>query len=197
MKKTEIAVKVFEVMDSVPLTDIVGGELAVSVTDLAGLSLVPWFCDASVQWAFRLTIPGSKLKKSLLKKVNDSFITATEAGAVLIGVPGDGIAPSTYTLFPLAEAIAQVVQPGMVLELATANLGVVKRDWEVKAETSTLYGNQRYIGTVDRQCRWVITQTAPTLTFAALQIALKCGRMVVGNDPWEVQDTAEAYAVMM
>ena len=85
MKKTEIAMKVFEVMGAIPLVDLVDGTLAVSIADLAGLSLVPWFCDASIQWALRLTMPGSKLKKSLLKKVNDSFIAATEAGAVLIG----------------------------------------------------------------------------------------------------------------
>src|SRR5262245_35796998 len=113
MKKTAIAMKVFEAMDSVPLAELVGGEMVMPIVDLAGLSLVPWFCDASVQWALRLTKPGSKLQKSLLKKVNDSFITATEAGAVLVGVPGDGIEPSTYTLCPLVEAVAKVAEPGM------------------------------------------------------------------------------------
>jgi len=197
MKKTAIARKVFEVMDSVPLAALVGGAVVVPIIDLAGLALVPWFCDASVQWALRLTRPGSTLHKSLLKKVNDSFITATEAGAVLVGVPGDGIEPNTSTLFPLAEAVAKVAEPGMVLELATANLGVVKRDWEVKAETNTPHGNQRYLGPVDAQCRWVITQTAPALTVAALTSALSCGCMVAGNGPWQVTDTSEAYAVVM
>jgi hypothetical protein len=197
MKKTEIAMKVFEAMDAVPLADLIGGELGVPITDLAGLALVPWFCDASVQWALRLTRPGSKLKKSLLKKVNDSFITANEAGAILVGVPGDGIEPSTFTLFPLVEAVAQRVQSGVVLELATANLGVVKRDWEVKAETNTPHGNQRYVGAVDGQGRWVITQTTPALTVAALNTALSCGRMVACNGPWAVQDKSEAYAVVM
>ena len=157
----------------------------------------PSYCDASVQWALRLTRPGSKLKKSLLKKVNDSFITANEAGAILVGVPGDGIEPSTFTLFPLVEAVAQRVQSGVVLELATANLGVVKRDWEVKAETNTPHGNQRYVGAVDGQGRWVITQTTPALTVAALNTALSCGRMVACNGPWAVQDKSEAYAVVM
>jgi hypothetical protein len=131
MRKTEIATKVFEAMDAVPPVDIIGGELVVPIADLAGLALVPWFCDESVQWALRLSMPGRALKKTLLKKVNDSFIAATEEGAVLIGVPGDGIEPSTYTLFPLVEAVAQVVEPGMMLELAAANLGVVKRDLRV------------------------------------------------------------------
>jgi hypothetical protein len=197
MKKAEIAINVFEAMDSAPLTELVGGELVVPVVDLAGLSLVPWFCDISVQWALRLTMPGSKLKKSLLQKVNDASIMATEAGAVLVGVPGDGIEPSTYTLFPLAKAVAKVARPGMVLELATANLGVIRRDWETKAETNTPHGNQRYVGTADGQCRWVITQTTPALTVAALNVALSCGRMVARNGPWEVKDKSEAYAVAM
>ena len=127
------------------------------IVDLAGLSLVPWFCDASLQWALRLTLPGRKLKKSLLKKVHDSFIAATEAGVVLVGVPGDGIEPSTYTLFPFVEAVVKVAQPGMVLELATANLGVVKRDWDVKADINTIYINYNYICKVYGQGRWVIT----------------------------------------
>lgn len=197
MKKAEIAQKVFEVMDPVPLAALAGGELIVPIADLAGLALVPWFCDASVQWAVRLTMPGSKLTKSLLKAVKGSSISATEAGAVLIGVPGDGIEPSTYVLAPLAEAVAKVVRPGMVLELATANLGVVKRDWDARAETDTPHGNQRYIGTVDEQGRWVISQTAPPLTLAALDVALGCGRMVANNGPWSVQDSSEAYAVVM
>jgi hypothetical protein len=197
MKKAEIAQKVFEVMDPVPLAGLGGGELMVPIADLAGLALVPWFCDASVQWALRLTMPGSTLTKSLMKAVKGSSISATEAGAVLVGVPGDGIEPSTYILSPLAEAVAKVVRPGMVLELATANLGVVKRDWDAKAESDTPHGNQRYVGTVDEQGRWVITQTAPALTVTALDVALGCGRMVALNGPWNVQDKSEAYAVVM
>ena len=149
MKKAEIATKVFEAMDAVPLSDLVGGALKIPITDLAGLSLVPWFCDVSVQWALRLAIPGTTLKKSLLKKVNGSFVTVNEVGAFLVGVPGDGIEPSTFVPMPLVEAVAQVAQPGMKLELATANLGVVKRDWDAKAETDTSFGNQRYLGTIE------------------------------------------------
>lgn len=197
MKKTDIAAKVFEAMDSRPLAEIDGGDVVVPVTELAGLSQVPWFCDASVQWAFRITAPGTALTKSLLKNVNDSFISATEAGAVLIGVPGDGIEPSTFTLFPLAEAIAKAVRPGMTLELAAANLGVVKRDWEVRAETRTTHGNQRYVGTVDPHGRWAIGRSTPALTRTVLDAALGCGRMVATDGPWTVDDTAQAYAVLM
>lgn len=197
MKKTEIATKVFETMEALPLVDLAGGERTVAVSDLAGLSLVPWFCDVSVQWAIRLTMPGTTLAKSLLKKVNDSFIRVSEVGGVLIGIPGDGIEPSTYTLFPLADAVAKVVLPGMTLELATANLGVVKRDWQIKAETNTTYGNQRYVGTIDPHGRWVIARTTPALTAEALDRALDCGRMVAGNGPWKVKDRSEAFAVLM
>jgi hypothetical protein len=139
MKKAEIATKVFEAMDEVPLSDLDGGASKVPITDLAGLSLVPWFCDISVQWAIRLTVPGKTLEKSLLK-VKGAFVTVNEGGALLVGVPGDGIEPSTFVLLPLVEAVAQLAQPGMKLELATANLGVVKRDCDAKAETDT--GNQ-------------------------------------------------------
>ena len=197
MKKTAISIKVFEAMDAVPLVGLVGGELGVEIADLAGLALVPWFCDVSVQWALRLSIPGSPLKRGLLKKVNGTFITVTDAGAILVGVPGDGNEPSTFALSPLVEAVAQVGQRGMVLELATANLGVVKRDWDAKAETNTPYGNQRYLGTCDGQGRWVISQTTPALTIDALTVALGCGRMVARNGPWEVTDKSEAYAVVM
>ena len=149
MRRSEIAAKVFEVLDAVPLTDVQGGPLAVPVADIGGLAMVPWYCEVSVQWAIRITQPGVVLKKSLVKKTNDSFISATEEGALLIGVPGDGINPSIYTLFPLAMALTGVVKPGMVLELAAANLGMVKRDWEIPAETSGIHGNHRYVGTVD------------------------------------------------
>lgn len=59
MKKTEIATRVLEVMDQVPLTPLTGGPLPVPLEALAGLSLVPWFCDLSVHWALRLTAPGT------------------------------------------------------------------------------------------------------------------------------------------
>jgi hypothetical protein len=197
MKKTEIAEKVFEQMNAVPLQSLAGGELSIPIADLAGLALVPWFCDVSVQWAFRLSMPGVALKKQLLKKVKGSFVAATQAGELLVGVPGDGIEPSTYALLPLSEAIACIAQPEMRLELATANLGIVKRDWDTSAETSTPYGNQRYAGTFDGQSNWIISESTPGLDVTVLGEALNCGRMVVRNGPWDVKDKSEAYSVMM
>jgi len=196
MKKAEIAAKVFEAMDAVPLSDFAGGALKILVADLAGLALVPWFCDISVQWALRLTIPGKPLTKSVLK-VKGSFVSTDERGALLVGVPGDGIEPSTYVLVPLAEAVAQIAEPGSTLELATANLGIVKRDWDAKAETDTPFGNQRYLGTIDAEWRWAITQTTPGLSSSTLADALGCGRLVAGNGPWTVTDTAEAHDIVM
>jgi hypothetical protein len=197
MKKAEISTKVFEAMDALPPVDLDGGELKISIADLAGLSLVPWFCDPCVQWALRLSIPGGTLKKSALKKVNGSFVTENETGALLVGVPGDGIEPSMFVLLPLVEAIAQFAQPGMKLELAAANLGVVKRDWDAKAETDTTFGNQRYVGILDGSLHWMITQTTPGLTASALAVALGCGRLVACNGPWQVTDKSEAHAVLM
>jgi hypothetical protein len=196
MKKSEIAAKVFDTLDPLPLADVADGPLSVSVADLAALSLVPWFCDASVQWALRLTLPGSPLKKTLLKKVNGSFVSE-QNGAVLVGVPGDGIEPSIYTLTPLAEAVAKVITPGMTLELAAANVGMVKRDWEVKAETNTTHGNQRYVGSVSASGTWAIARSTPALTRAQLETAVACGRMVVQKGPWTVQDKAEAEAILV
>lgn len=197
MKNVAIAARVFEIMDQVPLRAMDGGAFAISIGDLAGLSLVPWFCDPSVQWAVRLGVPDGPLRKSPLKATKGAFVTITEVGALLAGVPGDGMAPATHVLRPLAEALAQVVQPGMKLELASANLGVVKRDRQVMAETSTTFGNQRYVGKVEGDGMWNITDCTVGLANSTFGIALDCGRRVVGNGPWKVRDKAEAYSVLM
>lgn len=184
-------------MNAVPLRALAGGELRIPIADLAGLALVPWFCDVSVQWAVRLSMPRVTLKKQLLKKVKGSFVATTQAGDILVGVPGDGIEPGTYTLLPLSEAIASIAQPEMKLELATANLGIVKRDWDARAETNTPFGNQRYVGTLDGQSNWIIRESTPGLDVALLSEALNCGRMVVRGGPWNVTDKSEAYAILM
>jgi hypothetical protein len=196
MKKSEIAAKVFERMD-VPAVPIDGGALTVPVEDLAGLALVPWFCDASVQWAVRLTAPGGVLKKTLLPKVGDAAVGVSADGALLAGVPGDGIRPSTWTLAPLAAAVAAIARPGMTLELATANLGEVKRDRDVKSENYTAFGDQCYVGTVDAEGRWAVERAVPALGRDALAAALECGRMVARNGPWRPRDDAEARAVVL
>jgi len=85
----------------------------------------------------------------------------------------------------------------MKLELATANLGIVKRDWDAKAETDTPFGNQRYLGTIDADGLWTITQTTPGLSASVLADALACGRMVASNGPWTVSDKVEAHAIVM
>jgi len=197
MKKVEIAARVFETMDGVLLRDLTGDAFKIPIADLAGLALVPWFCDLSIQWAVRLSVQGGPLKKSQLKAIKGAFVSITEAGALLVGVPGDGIEPATYVLLPLADALAQTAQPGMKLELATANLGVVRRDRDARAETSTPFGNQRYVGTVDDQGKWTITHCTVGLTVSALSGALDCGRMVARDGPWKVSDKSEAYSVLM
>ena len=93
IKKTEIAARVFEMADALPLEPLHGGALAVPVADLASLSLAPWFCDVSVQWAIRITDPNGPLKKNAVGKVPNSYPSVSADGRVLIGIPGDGIEP--------------------------------------------------------------------------------------------------------
>ncbi len=197
MKKTEIAARVFEVMDAVPLTPLADGPLVVPLDALAGLSLVPWFCDLSIHWSLRLTAPGTTLKKSLLPKITGVYVAPSEAGGLLVGVPGDGIAPSTFALFPLATGVASLAQPGMTVELASANLGIVKRDSDAKADTNTVFGNHRYRGTVEATGQWRISDCAPALSADVLSTAIACGGLVPNHGPWTVRDKSEAYAVCM
>ena len=93
--------------------------------------------------------------------------------------------------------MAQAVKPGMTLELASANLGVVKRDWEVKAESSTTNGDQRYAGTVTADGAWAIERSSPALTRGQLDTAIDCGRKFVTMGPWDVKDREEAEAILM
>jgi len=197
MKKTEIAARVFEAIDAVPPAQLAGGPLAVPLESLAGLALVPWFCDLSIQWALRLSAPGTILKKTLLPKTPGTYPAVTESGALLVGIPGDGIAPSTHVLIPLAAALAASAHPGMTVELATANLEVVKRDADAKAETSTTFGNQLYRGTVDGTGHWRIADSIPALTAEVLSAAIACGALVPNNGPWTAVDREEAHAILM
>src|SRR2546422_272917 len=66
MKKTEIAGNVFRVVDALPLAAVEGGPLSVRVMDVPALALVPWFCEASVQWALRITDPAQPLARTFL-----------------------------------------------------------------------------------------------------------------------------------
>lgn len=195
MKQSEIAPRVFETLERTPATELRGGPLSIAPSDLAGLSLVPWFCEGCVQWAVRIVSPGQPFRKAPFKKIKGTHVAITTDGALLVGVPGDGIDPSTWALFPLAEAIAGVTAPGMMLELAAANLGVVKRDWEVKAETLTSDGNHCYTGVIDESGRWQIERTIPGLDREELEAALTCGGMVVRKGPWNAASREEAIAI--
>ena len=126
LKKSEIALKVFEVVEPLSLAPVSGGPLHVAVADLSALALVPWFCDGSVQWALRISSATAPFTKSPIKKVNAAFNSIVD-GRLCVAVAGDGIAPPSYTLNPLALAIAEFSTPGVRVELAAANLGVVKR----------------------------------------------------------------------
>lgn len=85
----------------------------------------------------------------------------------------------------------------MIVELACANLGIVKRDYDAKADTQSLFGNHRYRGTVDETGHWCISDCTPTLTAQNLSSAIACGSLVPNNGPWTVTDRSEAYAVLM
>jgi hypothetical protein len=199
MKKTEIATRVFTAVSSLALTGIEAGPLVVPLADLCGLMLVPWFCDGSIQWALRLTSQGGVLKKSSLKQVKAASVTITGARAMLIGIPGDGVRPYlTSTFLPLCEALTAVAQPGDVLELATANLGLVVLDeGTFKAGTGPRHGNQLYVGTIDADGNWMIQQSSLALSVTTLERALDCGRKVAHEGPWTVENNSEAYAILM
>ena len=199
MKKSEIATRVFTAVSSLALTDIEGGPLVVPLADLSGLMLVPWFCDGSIQWALRLTSYGPVFKKTSLKNVGAAGITITDTGSMLVGIPGDGIQPYlTSTFLPLCESLTAAVQPGTVLELATANLGLVKLDeGTFKAETGSRHGNQRYLGTIDRDRNWAIKQSSFAISSSTLERALECGRMVAREGPWKVEGKLEALEVLI
>jgi hypothetical protein len=199
MRKTEIAARVFAQVSSDELKDLEGGPVVVPVEDLPGLMLVPWFCDGSIQWSIRFTAAASAFKKTSLKKARAATVTITETGATLIGVPGDGIRPYlTSTFLPLGEALATALESGTVLELATANLGVVKLDeGTFKAESVSRRGNQRYLGVIDPNRNWAIQKSTLPLSAGTLERALECGRMVARNGPWRVEDKSEAFQVLM
>jgi hypothetical protein len=194
-KKSEIAAKVLAVTDALPLAPLEGGGLQAHVTDLASLGMVPWFCDVSIQWTVRITSPGQPLTKKWIPKVANTFVLIDD-GRFLVGVPGDGIEPSTYTLTPLGATIGQAATPGMTMELATANLGTVKRDLDAKADTRTTDGNQRYSGTVGADGVWTIERSSPAVSRGQLETAIDCGSRFVRLGPWDVKDTAEAEAIV-
>ncbi len=195
MKQSEIAPRVFEKLAATPAVQLREGALCVPPSDLAGLSLLPWFCEGCVQWAVRVAIPGQPFRKLPFAKIKHTHAVLTPDGAALIGIPGDGCDPSIWALFPLAEAIAGIAVPGMTLELAAANLGTVKRDWEVKAETKTTDGDQHYVGVIDDEGQWKIERTLPALERTELEKALNCGRMVAQKGPWNAADNDEAVAI--
>ena len=199
MTKTEIAPRVFAAVSGLELAPIDGAAVDIPLQDLASLMLVPWFCEGSIQWAVRLTSPGAPFRKNSLKKVGAASAGVADDGALLVGVPGDGVRPYlTSTLVPLAEALAALAKPGTVLELATANLGVVKLDeGTFKGESASRHGDQRYLGTVAPAGRWAIERSHPRLAAAALERALACARMVVGDGPWKLEGRSEAFDVLM
>lgn len=195
MKQSEIAPRVFELLERTPPTKLRGGPLSVPPTDLVGLSLVPWFCEACVQWAIRVAIPGQPFRKSPFRKVKGAHAAVTPDGVLQIGVSGEGMDPSIWALSPLAEAIADIAVPGMILELGAANLGVVKCDWEVKADTQTTDGDHHYYGVIDDEGLWRIERTAPALERRELETALACGRMAIQKGPWTTTSKEEAVAI--
>lgn len=196
MKSSEIAPRVLAAVADLPLHDVADPP-PLRITDLAALALVPWFSDLSVQWTIRLAAPGTPLKKTLVKKVNDASIAVAGDGALLIGIPGDGLQPSTHTVAPIAAQLEHVATPGMTLELVTANLGEVLLDESVEADAVTAFGNQRYVGTIGDGGTWRLTGATPTGDGAWLRRALDAARLAIGRGPWTVRNAAEARAIVL
>jgi hypothetical protein len=196
MKRSEIAPAIYNQMDTVSLLPVRDGGLSIPIRDLAALSLIPWFCDVSIQWAVRIKLPAADFKKSPFRRVNGTISALIAPDTILIGVPGDGINPSTYCMVPLAEAIQEQAMEGMTIELASANLGIVKRDSEAPAETRSDCGNQRYAGVVDRNGNWHIAATTLQLDAQALDTAIGAARMFVDGGPWRAGSEQEAQAAL-
>jgi hypothetical protein len=174
---------------------IAGGPVALHVSDLFSLSLIPYYCDPSVQFALILRAPKSaKLDRKALKM---KFILVSEAdGEIVISIPGDGIYPPQLLFTKVAAAIAQAAPPGTTIELRAANIGTVNRDWVVKSETASSAGDHRYSGTIGEHATLTIDASHPKVDAAALTAAVAIGRTVLSNGPWVARDRDEAAAVV-
>lgn len=196
MRKTAIAPTIIARHDRKASRLVGDGPLAVAVAELLPLSLVPFYCDVSVHWAFRLTRTDRPFTRAPSTS-SHATIALGRDGSVLIGVSGDGSSPPIHTLRAVVALIGEEARPGMVVELATANLGVVLRDRQVKAPTRGAFGAQRYVGTVDARGRLSIERATPTLTRDQLVRALECARVAVTPGPWKVKSKAEAHAIIV
>jgi hypothetical protein len=194
MKKSEIASLVFSKIDRLPLHPL-DKPCSLKLADFPALALLPWWCEICVQWAVRMTSSGEALKKKMLPKVNQVFIAETD-GALLAGIPGDGIDAPLWALTPLGDALAKSCKPGMTLELACANLGVVNRDWQVKGESQTTHGNQRYRGRIEADGTWQIVEASLQLKHADLEQAISIAKMVLSKGPFTVRSRDEAAAIV-
>ena len=195
MKKSEIASLVLSKIEPLPLLPV-NKPFSLSLIDFPALALLPWWCEICTQWAVRITsADGQALKKKMLHKVNQVFVSESD-GSLLAGVPGDGIDAPLWALIPLGDALAKSCKPGMTLELACANLGIVNRDWQVKGESQTTHGNQRYRGAINTDGTWQITATSLQLSHADLEQALSIAKMVLSKGPFTVRSRDEAAAII-
>jgi len=174
---------------------IAGGPVALHGSDLFALSLIPYFCDPSVQFALILRAPaGATLDRKALKM---KFILVAEAdGDVVVSIPGDGIYPPQLLFTNVAAAIARAAPSGTTIELRAANIGTVNRDWVVKAETGSVAGNHRYRGTIGAGGSLTIEASYPAVDAGSLTAAAAIGRTVAAMGPWEARDRDEAAAVV-
>lgn len=194
MKVSEIAGKVLGALRSTKPAAVAGGPLETPLSSLAALSLVPYACDPSVQWAVIARAPqGAKLDAKPLRGVK-GFGLEDAKGALLVSIPGDGLHPAFCLLQPLAKAL-QSLPAGAELELCAANLGVVRRDREVKADTALTAGNQRFSGKVVAGGRWAIAETSPAVSADDLRAAIEIGESAMGQSPWAAKTPKDAVQV--
>ena len=195
MKLTEIAPKVLEVLKSTTAVPVAGGFFETSLSSISALSLIPYYCDPGVQWILLVRPPAdAKLDAKLLRGIKG--VGRDEAkGELRIGVPGDGLQPALHLFQPLATALT-ALPVGSGLELCAANLGTVRRDNHVKAETALRAGNQRYVGSIMDGGQWRISHSYPAVSAEALRCAVEIGQRVETQGPWEAKTHAEAVRLV-
>jgi hypothetical protein len=175
------------------LTEIRDGPLQVKLASIASLSLIPWFCDCSVQYALVLDTGGVKLPLGPLRELEGPAL-AQVGSRTELGIPGGGDRSAAELL---RQTLGLLDPPkGTQIELAAANTGYLQRERVVKAETDHIAGNQRYAGTVLKRGLWSIERSHPALSAEQLSQALQFCGAVLKPGSLKGQDASEAAAAL-
>lgn len=173
-----------------------GGPSSFPLSEIALLSLIPWFCDPGIHWAIRLRSSNTETIRHALNDTNDLTITDSERGLTIV-VPGDGITFPLWVLQPIGAALVDNLRSGDLVELITANIGVLARDEWTAVDVALTAGDQDFSGVVenDRTCR--LTLAAPEISVEQFMEAINIARMIMNRSgPWIMRDAEEAKSVV-